>query len=44
MKDYQNISPALKDNFFINKYPQNRITIIHENFKYFYKIPKRNIA
>ena len=43
MKDFQNMNPILKDNFFNNKYPQNRKTIIHENIKFLDKVPKKNL-
>ena len=43
MKEFQNINPILKDNYFNNKYSQNRKTIIHENIKFLDKIPKKNL-
>ena len=43
MKEFQNINPILKDNYFNNKYSQNRKTIMHENIKFLDKIPKKNL-
>ena len=37
------MNPVLKDNFFGNKFSQNRKTIIHENIKFLDKAPKKNL-
>ena len=42
MKEFQNMNPILKDNFFNNKYSQNRKTIKYENIKFLEKMPKKN--
>ena len=36
------MNPILKDNFFNNKYSQNRKTIMYENIKFLDKMPKKN--
>ena len=43
MKEFQNINPILKDNYFNNKFSQNRKTIIYENMKLLDKYPKKNL-
>ena len=43
MKEFQNTNPVLKDNFMINKYPQDRKPIMHENIKFLDKLPKKNL-
>ena len=43
MKEFQNINPVLRDNFFGNKFPQNKRTIINENIKFLEKVPKKNL-
>ena len=43
MKEFQNINPILKDNYFNNKYSKNRKTIMNENIKFLDKMPKKNL-
>ena len=37
------MNPILKDNFFNNKFSQNKKTIMYENIKFLDKIPKKNL-
>ena len=37
------MNPILKDNFFNNKFPQNRKTIANENIKILDKVPKKDL-
>ena len=37
------MNPILKDNFFNNKFSQNKKTTTHENIKFLDKIPKKNL-
>ena len=43
MKEFQNLNPILKDNYFNNKYTRSGKTIIYENMKYLDKAPKKNL-
>ena len=43
MKEFQNLNPILKDNYFNNKFTQSRKTIAHENMKFLDKVPKKNL-
>ena len=43
MKEFQNWNPILKDNYFNNKYTQNKRAIIHENMKFLDNVPKKNL-
>ena len=43
MKEFQNLNPILKDNYFNNKYTRSGKTIIYENMKYLDKAPKKDL-
>ena len=43
MKEFQNLNSILKDNYFNNKFTQNRKIIVHENMKFLDKLPKKNL-
>ena len=43
MKEFQKINPAVKDNYVINKYPQDSKSIQYGNKNLFNQIPKKNL-